>query len=104
MTGGHGTHIYIYIYILLFIFGNQSITFHATSNCYTVSVIYNVPIVLTLMTISCAEEPATKNWDKVTEEKFNITIKQVAGWRNQEFLQINSLFCSLVTITRSRNR
>jgi len=57
-----------HIYVPLLIFGNQSITFHVTSNCYKVSVIYNVPSVLILMIISCAEELATKNWDKVTEE------------------------------------
>jgi len=90
-------------HITLLIYGNQSITFQVASSCYKVFVIYNVPSVLTLIT-SCAEEPATKNWDKLREGKFNITIQQVASWRNWQFLQINSLFCSVVTITRSPSR
>ena len=94
------THARTHTHITLLIYGNQSITFQVASSCYKVFVIYNVPSVLTLM-ISCAEEPATKNWDKVTVGKFNTTIQQVASWRNRQFLQINSLFCSVVTITRS---
>lgn len=71
-----------HLQVPLLIFGNHSITFHVTSKCYEVFVIYNVPNVLILM-ILCAEEPTTKTRDKVTEGKFNLTIKQVAGWRNQ---------------------
>lgn len=42
------------------------------------------------MMISCAEEPAPapKNWDKVTEEKFNITIK-IGGWLEKSAVLTN---------------
>jgi hypothetical protein len=63
------------IYVSLLILGNQSLTFHVTSNCYKVFAIYNVPSVLTLMMTLCAEKCATKNWDKVSKAKLSITIK-----------------------------
>lgn len=79
---------HIHIHIPLLIFGNQSITFHVTSNCYKVFVIYNVPSVLTYMMISCAEEPAPKNWDKVAEEEFNIIIK-TSDWLEKPVVLTN---------------
>jgi hypothetical protein len=71
------------VYAALFILGNQSITFHISPNCNKVFVIYNVFSVLTLLMTLCAQEPATSKWGKLTKRKFNMTIKQVAGWRNQ---------------------
>jgi len=40
------------------------------------------------MMISCAEERAPKNWDKITEEEFNITIK-TGGWLEKPVVLTN---------------
>jgi hypothetical protein len=38
--------------------------------------------------ISWAEEPVPKNWDKVAEEEFNITIK-TSGWLEKPVVLTN---------------